>query len=66
MVNSESLGLTRLVTEPTRVTANLNTLIDHIYINEEEHVSNIHVSHLQIIVVIMLHVSFVIENYALF
>ena len=65
MVNSESLGLTQLVTEPTNVTANLNPLIDHIYTNEEDHISNIHVSHLQIIVVIVLHVSFVIENYAL-
>ena len=48
LILTESLGLTQLVTEPTRVTANSNTLIGHIYTNEEEHTSNVHVSRLQI------------------
>ena len=48
LIFTESLGLTQLVTEPTRATANSSTLIDHIYTNEEEHISNILVSQINI------------------
>ena len=48
LILTESLGLTQLVTEPTRVTAVSSTLIDHIYTNEDEHVSSTHVAHIQI------------------
>ena len=48
LIFTESLGLTQLVIEPTRVTDNSKTLLDHIYTNEEEHTSNIRVSRIHI------------------
>lgn len=41
-----SLGLTQLVTEPTRVTKDSKTLIDHIYTNAEENIQRINVKRL--------------------
>ena len=38
-----SLGLTQLVNEPTRVTKDSTTLIDHIYTNNEENIQYISV-----------------------
>ena len=48
LIFTESLGLTQLVTEPTRATDNSKTLLDHKYTNEEEHISNIRVSRIHI------------------
>ena len=36
-----SLGLSQLVNEPTRVTKDSATLIDHIYTNTEENIQNV-------------------------
>ena len=36
LVLTESLGLSQLVTQPTRVTTNTSTLIDHIYSSHED------------------------------
>ncbi|MCG8112744.1 MAG: reverse transcriptase domain-containing protein [Candidatus Thiodiazotropha taylori] len=41
-----SLGLTQLVTEPTRVTNESQTLIDHIYTNTEENIQRVNVERL--------------------
>ena len=41
-----SLGLTQLVTEPTRVTKDSKTLIDHIYTNAEENIQRVIVKRL--------------------
>ena len=41
-----SLGLTQLVSEPTRVTKDSATLIDHIYTNTEENIQNVSVKKL--------------------
>ena len=38
-----SLGLTQLVSEPTRVTKDSTTLIDHIYTNNEENIQHVSV-----------------------
>ena len=43
-----SLGLRQLVTQPTRVTDSSSTLIDHLYSNNEENLSNVHVAELGI------------------
>ena len=43
-----SLGLTQLVSEPTRVTNDSSTLIDHIYTNNEENIRNVNVEKLSI------------------
>ena len=48
LILTESLGLTQLIAEPTRVTTVSSTLIDHIYTNEDEHISSTHVSQIQI------------------
>ena len=34
-------GLTQLITEPTRVTQNTSSIIDHIYTTHTDHVSDI-------------------------
>ena len=39
LVLTESLGLSQLVTQPTRVTTNTSTLIDHIYSSHEDNLS---------------------------
>ena len=41
-----SLGLTQLVSEPTRVTDESSTLIDHIYTNNEYNIQNVNVEKL--------------------
>ena len=41
-----SLGLTQLVNEPTRVTSDSRTLIDHIYTNNEDNIQSIKVEKL--------------------
>ncbi|MES9881480.1 MAG: reverse transcriptase family protein, partial [Sedimenticola sp.] len=41
-----SLGLSQLITEPTRITANSATLIDHIYTNNEDNISHVCVKQL--------------------
>ena len=41
-----SLGRRQLVTQPTRVTDTFSTLIDHLYSNNEENISNVHVANL--------------------
>ena len=38
-----SLGLTQLVSEPTRVTKVSTTLIDHIYTNNEDNIQHVSV-----------------------
>ena len=40
---TESLGLSQLVTQPTRVTTNTSTLIDHIYSSHEDNLSKVSV-----------------------
>ena len=39
-----SLGLTQLISQPTRVTPNSKTLIDHIYTSHEENIASVSVS----------------------
>ena len=41
-----SLGLTQLISKPTRVTAESQTLIDHIYTNNEENIQSVSVEKL--------------------
>ena len=41
-----SLGLSQLVCEPTRVTKDSATLIDHIYTNNEETIQHVNVKQL--------------------
>ncbi|MES9882038.1 MAG: reverse transcriptase family protein, partial [Sedimenticola sp.] len=41
-----SLGLSQMVAEPTRVTSTTSTLIDHVYTNYEENISEVKVSKL--------------------
>ena len=43
LILTESLGLSQLVTQPTRVTNNSTSLIDHIYPGDEENLSKVHV-----------------------
>ena len=43
-----SLGLTQLISEPTRVTNDSSTLIDHIYTNNEDNIRNVNVEKLSI------------------
>ena len=43
LVLTESLGLSQLVTQPTRVTTNTSTLIDHIYSSHEDKLSKVSV-----------------------
>ena len=43
LVLTESLGLSQLVTQPTRVTTNTSTLIDHIYSSHEDNLSKVSV-----------------------
>lgn len=43
-----SFGLSQLITEPTRVTNNSKTLIDHIYVSHEEKISSASVKKLGI------------------
>ena len=43
LVLTESLGLSQLVTQPTRVTTNTSTLIDHIYCSHEDNLSKLSV-----------------------
>ncbi len=43
-----SLGLSQLIKEPTRITDNTSTLIDHIYTNYEANISQVHVKQLHI------------------
>ena len=38
-----SLGLTQLISEPTRVTNDSKTLIDHIYTNNENNIQSVNV-----------------------
>ena len=40
---TSSLGLTQLISEPTRVTQESQTLIDHIYTNNEETINSVYV-----------------------
>ena len=40
---TSSLGLTQLISEPTRVTHESQTLIDHIYTNNEETINSVYV-----------------------
>ena len=40
---TSSLGLTQLISEPTRVTQESQTLIDHIYTNNEETINYVYV-----------------------
>ena len=44
--STTSLGLSQLVSEPTRVTKDSATLIDHIYTNTEENIQNVFVKKL--------------------
>ena len=48
LILTESLGLTQLIAESTRVTTVSSSLIDHIYTNEDEHISSTHVSQIKI------------------
>ena len=41
-----SLGLSQLISEPTRVTSNTQTLIDHIYTNNEDNIRSVNVEKL--------------------
>ena len=41
LILTESLGLSQLVTQPTRVTNNSSSLIDHIYSNDEDNLSKV-------------------------
>ena len=41
-----SLGLTQLISEPTRVTNDSRTLIDHIYTNNEDNIQSVNVEKL--------------------
>ena len=43
-----SLGLSQLVCDPTRVTENSSTLIDHIYTNFDENITHVHVCKISI------------------
>ena len=43
LILTESLGLSQLVTQPTRVTNNTSTMIDHIYSTHEENLSKVDV-----------------------
>ena len=43
-----SLGFSQLICQPTRVTSNPRTLIDHIYINREKTISSVNVCKLTI------------------
>ena len=43
---TSSLGLTQLISNPTRVTKTSSTLIDHIYTNYGENISRAHVCNL--------------------
>ena len=43
-----SLGLSQLICQPTRVTSNSCTLIDHIYTNREDKISSVNVCKLTI------------------
>ena len=43
-----SLGLSQMISEPTRVTNSLSTLIGHIYMNYEENISSVRVCKLTI------------------
>ena len=43
-----SLGLTQLVSEPTRVTKDSTTIIDHIYTNNEENIQHISVKQISL------------------
>ena len=43
-----SLGLSQLISVPTRVTETSSTLIDHIYKNCEEHISRVHVGNFRL------------------
>ena len=43
LVLTESLGLSQLVNQPTRVTINTSTLIDHIYSSHEDNLSKVSV-----------------------
>lgn len=45
---TESFGLSQLVMQPTRITMNSSTLIDHIYSNNEDNISSVRVSELSI------------------
>ena len=43
LILTESLGLSQLVTQPTRVTNNSSCLIDYIYLSDEDNLSKVHV-----------------------
>ena len=43
LILTESLGLSHLVTQPTRVTNNSSSLIDHIYSSHEDNLSKVHI-----------------------
>ena len=48
LILTESLGLSQLVTQPTRVTNNSSSLFDHIYSNDEDNLSKVHVCQIAI------------------
>lgn len=48
LILTESLGLSQLITEPTRVTNSSSTLIDHVYSTQEENLAQVHVSRIGI------------------
>ena len=43
LILTESLGLSQLVTQPSRVTNNSSSIIDHIYSSDEDNLSKVHV-----------------------